>query len=175
MTRPLLIFCLLLAALVGGCAGPGTPQAKPRLLHKANVLPLALDPAFSFRKTKLFFFDPKVTKPSTSDVMNFERERMFYGAVAATEVEAREGNYFSFWWRAERIAHVTVRLEYRQQNLGSYVQAQEVDVPAAQGTLETSFKVVGDSYLQEGKVIAWRALLIENGKVVALTQSFLWN
>ena len=175
MTRPFLILCLLLAALVGGCAGPGTPQSKPRLLHKANVLPLALDPAFSFRKTKLFLFDPKVAKPSTSEMMNFERERMFYGTVASTEVEAHEGNYFSFWWRAERTANVTVRLEYRQQNLGAYVQAQEVDVAAAKGTLETSFKVVGDSYLQDGKVIAWRALLIENGKVVALTQSFLWN
>ena len=70
---------------------------------------------------------------------------------------------------------MTVRLEYRQQNLEAYVQAQEVDVPAAKGTIETKFKVVADSYHQEGKVIAWRALLIENGKIVALTQSFLWN
>ena len=175
MTRPFLILCLLLTALVGGCAGPGIPQSQPRLLHKANVLPLALDPAFSFRKTKLFLHDIKLEKPTTSDMLRFERERMFYGAVAATEIEAREGHYFAFWWRAERTANVTVRLEYRQANLGAYVQAQEVDVPAARGTLETQFKVVGDNYFQDGKVIAWRALLIENGKVVALTQSFLWN
>lgn len=175
MTRLLLIFCLLLAALVGGCAGPGAPQAQPRLLRKANVLPLALDPAFSFRKTKLFFHDRKLEKPTTSRMVNFERERMDYGTVTDTEMQAREGNYFDFWWRAERTAHVTVRLEYRQQNLGAYVQAQEVDVPAAHGTVQTKFKVVGDSYLQDGRVIAWRALLIENGKIVALTQSFLWN
>jgi len=175
MNRLFLIFCLLLAALAGGCVGPGTPQTKPRLLHKANVLPLALDPAFSFRKTKQFLFDPKLTKPSTSEMLSFERERMYYRAVAATEIEAREGHYFAFWWRAERTADVTVRLEYRQANLGAYVQAQEVDVPAAKGTLETQFQIVGDKYLQDGKVIAWRALLIENGKVVALTQSFLWN
>ena len=175
MTRLFLILCLLFAALGGGCAGPATPQSQPRLLRKANVLPLALDPAFAFRKTKLFLHDLKLEKPTTSDMVNFERERMYYGAVASTELEAREGNYFDFWWRAERTADVTVRLEYRQQNLGAYVQAQEVDVPAARGTVQTRFKVVGDRYLQDGKVIAWRALLIENGKVVALTQSFLWN
>ena len=175
MTRLFLIFCLLFAALAGGCAGPGTPQSEPRLLRKANVLPLALDPAFSFRKTKLFFHDLKQEKQTTSDTVNFERERLSYGAVAATELQAREGNYFDFWWRAERTANVTVRLEYRQQNLGAYVQAQEVDVPAACGTEHTKFKVVGDNYRQDGRVIAWRALLIENGKVVALTQSFLWN
>ena len=175
MTRPLLFLCLFLAALAGGCAGPGAPQSKPRLLHKANVLPLALEPAFSFRKNKIFLFDPKLTKQGNSEMLNFERERMFYKAVANTEIEAREGNYFAFWWRAEHTADLTVRLEYRQEKLGAYVQAQEVDVPAAKGTIETQFKIVGDSYLQEGKVIAWRALLIENGKVVALTQSFLWD
>jgi len=173
MTRSFLMVCLGIAVLAGGCAAP-VPQSKPRLLHKANVVPLALDPAFSFRKTKLFLFDNSV-KPTTSDVVNFERERMHFRAISGTEILAREGHYFDFWWRSARSANVTVRLEYRQQNLGAYVQAQEVEVPAAQGTIETKFQVVGDSYHQEGKVIAWRALLIENEKVVALTQSFLWN
>ena len=168
--------CLLFAVLAGGCAALQKQQSSPRLLRSANVLPLALDPAFSFRKTKLFLHDPLVERTVTTEPMiAFERERMHYGAISATESLAREGHYFDFWWRSERCANVTVRLEYRQQNLGAYVQAQEIDVPAARGTVETKFKVVGDSYHQEGRVIAWRALLIENGKIVALTQSFLWN
>jgi len=174
MTRPFLMFCLFLAVLAGGCAGPAL-QPKPRLLQRANVVPLALDPAFSFRKTKLFLHDRKLEKETTSDMVKFERERLNYGAVSGNEVLAREGHYFDFWWRSERTADVTVRLEYQQENLGAFVQAQEVDVPAAKGTIETKFKVVGDSYHQDGRVIAWRALLIERGKVVALTQSFLWN
>lgn len=173
MTRPFLI--LLFAVLAWGCAGPITPQSQPRLLTQANVVPLALDPAFSFRKTKLFLHDRKIEKPSTNEMINFERERLGYGAISNDEVEAREGHYFDFWWHAARPAHITVRLEYRQQNLGAYVQAQEVDVPLAQGTVETKFKIVGDDYRREGRVTAWRALLIENGKAVALTQSFLWN
>lgn len=174
MTRSFLILCLLIAALAGGCVAP-VPCSPPRLLHKADVLPLALDPAFSFRKTKLFFYNQALKKRSTDDMINFERERLTYGAVSATELQEREGNYFDFWWRSERLANVTVRLEYRQENLGDYVQAQEIDVPAAKGTVETKFNVLGDRYYQDGKVVAWRALLIENGKVVALTQSFLWN
>lgn len=173
MSRPLLI--LLFAALACGCAGPATPQSQPRLLTQANVVPLALDPAFSFLKTKLFFHDRKNEKPTGNQMIDFERERMSYGAVTNDQVAAREGHYFDFWWRAERPAHITVRLEYRQQNLGAFVQAQEVDVPLAKGTIETKFKVVGDDFRNEGRVTAWRALLIENGKVVALTQSFLWN
>ena len=175
MHRPFLIVCLFLAILGGGCAGP-VCQPPPRLLHKANVLPLALDDRFSFRKTKLFLHDRILEKKATTDLMiAFERERLGYGAVASDEIAAREGHYFDFWWRAERRANLTVRLEYQQQNLGAYIQAQEIDVPNALGTVETKFNVIGDRYHMDGRVISWRALLIENGKVVALTQSFLWN
>ena len=175
MSRPFLIVCLIFAVLGGGCATP-VPQPQPRLLRQANVLPLALDDAFSFRKTKLFLHDRVLEKKTTTNLMiAFERERMSFGAVADNEAAAREGHYFDFWWRAERRAHLTVRLEYQQQNLGAYVQAQEIDVPNALGTIETKFNVIGDRYHQDGRVISWRALLIENGKVVALTQSFLWN
>jgi hypothetical protein len=175
MSRPLLIVCLFLAVLGGGCAGPAL-QPKPRLLRQANVLPLALNDSFSFRKTRLFLHDRILEKKKTaSHMISFERERMGFGAVTNEENAAKEGHYFDFWWRAERRANVTVRLEYQQQNLGAYVQAQEVDVPNACGTIETKFSVIGDRYHQDGRVISWRALLIENGKVVALTQSFLWD
>jgi len=174
MTRPLLIVCLLFAVLAGGCA-VSVPQSQPRLLQKANVLPLALDPAFSFRKSGLFLQDKKIDKPTSNQMIDFERERLRYRAVSENAVRAREGHYYNFWWRAERPAHVTVRLEYRQETLGAYVQAQEVEVDALKGTIETKFTVIGDRYHQDGRVIAWRALIIENGKIVALTQSFLWN
>ena len=37
------------------------------------------------------------------------------------------------------------------------------------------FFVIGDEYNENGKVNGWRVMLIENGKVVGLNQSFLWN
>jgi len=107
-------------------------------------------------------------------MIDFERDRVNYGALTGAEYSSRYGQYFYFWWRARREADLTVRLEYRQQNLGAYVMAQEVQVLHATGTIETKFQVTGNDYNQEGRVLAWRALLIEDGKIVALRQSYLW-
>jgi hypothetical protein len=41
--------------------------------------------------------------------------------------------------------------------------------------METRFQVIGDDYIQDGRVISWRALLISEGKIVGLTQSYLWD
>ena len=68
-----------------------------------------------------------------------------------------------------------MRFEYRQANLGSYVQARELVFPGAKGSCKAEFNIIGDDYFEDGRVTAWRALVIENGKIVALNQSFLWN
>ena len=80
-----------------------------------------------------------------------------------------------FFWRSSRKADLTVRFEYRQQNLGAFVQAKEYVVKDAKGSYSSEFDVIGDQYNEDGKVCGWRVLLIENGKVVGLNQSFLWN
>jgi hypothetical protein len=41
--------------------------------------------------------------------------------------------------------------------------------------VKTSFAVTGDNYLWDGPVTAWRCLLIENNRIVAFTQSYLWK
>ena len=68
-----------------------------------------------------------------------------------------------------------MRLEYRQENLGSFVQAREVSCKDAKGSMKSEFDIIGDDYIEDGRVTAWRALLIENGRIVGLTQSYLWN
>jgi hypothetical protein len=68
-----------------------------------------------------------------------------------------------------------LRLEYRQQNLGSHVQARELRYSAAKGSIKSEFQIIGDDYEQDGQVTAWRAVLIEKGRIVAVNQSFLWN
>ena len=106
----------------------------------------------------------------------FERRHLLYGAITGSDIRDRYGNYFTFFWRARRPANLTVRLEYRQQKLGSMVQAREVDYPDAKGSYITRFSVNGDDYLEQGRVSAWRVLLIENHQtIVALGQSYLWR
>ena len=144
-------------------------------IDKANVLPLALDDAFQFRKSIIQLNDPQLNKPSFDAMINFERTRVNYGALNSYERRARYGHYFKFFWRSNRKADLTLRFEYRQQNLGAYVQAKEINYKDAKGSFVSEFDVIGDQYTEDGQVCGWRALLIENGKIVALHQSFLWN
>jgi len=188
---------LALALLaISGFAGPA--QEEPRLLAKVTPLPVALNKDFEFRKTKLYFLSERQlrgqAKPASASLkqsaaneayskaatsqdvsITFEREYRLFGAVTNLDRRQLYGNYFDFFWRAKRPADVTVRLEYRQEKLHAQVQAQEISYANVRGTHKTEFKVIGDDYLDDGKVIAWRCLLIENGTVVAENRSFLWE
>lgn len=166
---------LLRALACCGCAAVALGAELPRLLDKAPVLPLALNDDFEFRKSRLFLLDSRFWKPSVDASITFERQRALRGAVTAVDRLRRFGNYYTFYWRTKRSADLIVRLEYRQENLGAYVQAQELVYPGAKGSFRSDFSVVGDDYFEDGKVTAWRAILIENGRIVALNQSFLWN
>jgi hypothetical protein len=170
MKRLLTAFATLALA-----ASASSAPVPPRQLDKANVLPLALDDAFQFRKTKIFLNEPELFKPTTDPMIAFERLRVNHGAVTQYDRQQRYGHYYTFFWKSGRKTDLTVRFEYRQQRLGSYVQARELFYPAVKGTVKSDFAVIGDDYREDGKVTSWRALLIENGRIVGLTQSFLWN
>jgi hypothetical protein len=172
---------------------------EPKVLAKVKPLPVALDRDFEFRKTKLYFLNDKPltqkgprtsssksgklgsTTPSSKSAtiqdasITFERQYRLFGAVTGLDQHQRFGDYFDFFWRAKRAADLTVRLEYRQEKLHSFVQAQEISYPNARGNHKTEFKVVGDDYFDDGRVIAWRCLLIENGRIVAENRSYMWE
>ena len=193
------VFGLILLAL--GASSEGARREEPRIVEKVTTLPVALDKDFEFRKTKLFFLSEKPstvgqrTRQTTSTLgksssgnspsqktatlqdvpITFERQYRMFGAVTALDQRQRFGNYFDFFWRAKRPSDVTVRLEYRQEKLHEHVQAQEITYRNVRGTHKTEFKVIGDDYFDDGRVIAWRCLLIANGQIVAETSSFMWE
>jgi hypothetical protein len=107
--------------------------------------------------------------------IRFERQYRLFGAVTRLDQRERTGNYFDFFWKALRPADLTMRLEYKQEKLHAHIQAQEIFYPQARGMHKTEFKVVGDDYFDDGRVIAWRCSLIENGRIVAETHSYLWQ
>lgn len=168
------IFAVLTSAiLLFGCAAPQGPANQ---LERANVLPLALDNSFQFRKVQQTFFDHRIPMPNTqSDAARFERSYLTWGAINSWDLEQRDGNYYNFFWRTSTPADVTVRLEYRQAGLGNYVKAKELYYPNARGSYKSHFEVVGDEFHENGRVTAWRALLIVDGRIVALRQSFMWR
>ena len=198
----ILLAALFLLAPATACFAARQPE--PRLLTTVRPLPIALDPQFQFRKEKLYFLgeqDLTISHPFTNDPdatdqtsqaqggknkqkstgaiqeasITFERQYRLFGAVTKFDQHQRFGNYFDFFWRVKRPAEVSVRLEYRQEKLHAHVQAQEVDLGTVRGSQKTSFKVVGDDYFDNGRVLAWRCLLIENGHVVAERRSYLWD
>jgi hypothetical protein len=188
MTPMKLATIFLLAAV---SAGNALAADAPKLLSKVDPLPVALSNDFQFRKTKLFLLSetpPKARKSILSSAqtsaqttgiaeasMNFERTYRMYGAITGADQHQRFGNYFDFFWRAKRPANVTVRLEYRQDKLRAFVQAREISYPNAKGNHKTEFVVIGDDYFNDGRVISWRCLLIENGRIVAENRSYLWE
>ena len=117
---------------------------------------------------------PRLTGQVDPSVV-FERNYRMFGAITALDQHQRFGTYFDFFWRARRKADVRVRLEYRQEKLHAFVQAREVRYPEAHGHYKTEFAIVGDDFFDDGRVIAWRASLIVNGRIVAVTRSYLWE
>ncbi len=190
---------LSVLALFAFIASGKPAPVEPRIVEKVTPLPVALDKDFEFRKTKLFIISNKpsrtgqsgrqttssITKKSNSpgqktatlqDVpITFERQYRMFGAVTSLDAHQRFGNYFDFFWRAKRPSDITVRLEYRQEQLHEHVQAQEISYQNVHGTHKTEFKVIGDDYFDDGEVIAWRCLLISNGRIVAENRSFMWQ
>jgi hypothetical protein len=189
----------LIGLLLSG-VGMGAAE-EPRILEKVTPLPVALSGDFEFRKTKLYFLSEKAprqnqaqrttstlrpgaatnTAPARKTAtlqdapITFERQYRLFGAVTQVDQRQRFGDYFDFFWRAKRTADLTARLEYRQEKLHDFVQAQEISYRNVRGTHKTEFKVVGDDYFDDGRVIAWRCLLIENGRIVAENHSFMWE
>jgi len=171
MFRLLILLCAAIA--MGGCAGPEGPANR---LTKANVLPMALDDSFQIRKILQTNYDATAIAPVTkSDAAMFERERWSWGAVDYTDLRERSGNSYKVFWRNKQSSDVTVRLEYRQTGLGNYVLAKERTYPATRGSHRSSFDVLGDEYIENGRVTAWRILLIVDGKIVAFRQSYIWK
>ena len=190
-------FSLIL--LVLGASSEGARREEPRVVEKVIPLSVALDKDFEFRKTKLFLISEKPstagqrTRQTTSTLgakstspsqktatlqdvpITFERQYRMFGAVSGLDQRQRFGNYFDFFWRAKRPSDVTVRLEYRQEKLHEHVQGQEITYRNVRGTHKTEFKVIGDDYFDDGRVIAWRCLLIANGRIVAENRSFMWE
>ena len=176
-------------------AAAPTPQ-QPVVLRDVRPLPKTLDPNFEFRKTKLFLMTEEAPQtkqsskgkarsgdfnsaraPTTAEAaaITFERQYRLFGAVTKLDQHQRFGNYFDFFWRVKQPADVTVRLEYRQEKLHAHVQAQEISYPEIRGNHKTEFRVIGDDYFDGGRVIAWRCLLINGGRIVAENRSFLWE
>ena len=166
-----------LAMLIGGIM---VRAENPLPMENVNVLPLAINDNFEFRKFEIFRNAPPVpgaTPILTKDLMiDFERKHRLWGALDGWDTSSKTGQYFTFFWRAKKPANLTIRLEYRQSNLKNYVQARELNYPNAKGSHTSEFAILGNDYETDGPITSWRAILIEDRRIiVALLQSRTWQ
>ncbi|MDQ2918999.1 MAG: hypothetical protein M3R10_03885 [Verrucomicrobiota bacterium] len=181
-----ILVAAFLFLICNSIVGAKTAAADYKQLTKVDQLPVALDSDFQFRKTKLFSLGDipggsaakrfQTGRPGPKDPsVGFESAYRLYGAVTELDKRQRYGNYFDFFWRARRPATITIRLEYQQEKLRTLTQAREITYPNAHGHIKTEFAVIGDDYLNDGRVLAWRCVLIEKGRIVAEDRSYLWR
>lgn len=114
----------------------------------------------------------------TEDAMiSFERSYLLYGAITSDEYRAREGKYYTIFWKSkgDRRPGMVVRLEYMQANTGDEVKVKEVTVDKVQRQNTTDINVIGEEFKEDGNVVAWRASLVRDGEVISSVESFLWE
>ncbi len=112
----------------------------------------------------------------TDDAMIlFEQTHHLHGAVTAEEYAEKYGNYYNVFWKSKSPgSQVTVRFEYRQTKTGAEVHQIDAVVTAKKKNV-TKFRINGEHYTSGGTVSSWRALILQNGEVVAENKSFLWK
>src|SRR5579862_7856602 len=89
--------------------GKAPPETSRRRLVKADVLPLALDDRYQFRKVEEFLNEPRFNKPTVDQMVLFERQRANYGAITSLDHLEVRGHYYNFFWRTKQPGPVTVR------------------------------------------------------------------
>jgi hypothetical protein len=129
-----------------------------------------------FTKVKIYRLNPEAKITAVDPSIPFEHEHLLYGAVSRDDREARRGNYYTFFWKVDdKSQPVKVRFEYRQAVTRSAVKQQELEIANVKGSNITKFQITGNEFQTAGKVLAWRAVLLQGGKEIATTRSSMWN
>ena len=140
------------------------------------ALPACASKPQGFTKVKIYRLNPEARITAVDPSIPFEQQHLLYGAVTKDDREARKGNYYSFFWKAEdQTQPVKLRFEYRQSVTRSAVKRQEVEITGVKRNNVTRLQITGEEYLTSGKILAWRAVLLQGGKEIGSTQSFMWH
>jgi hypothetical protein len=118
------------------------------------------------------------TLPSMDDPMvRGEVLHRLYGAVSWSERLDRLGQYFTVLWSEREGAGEPVRVvfEYQQAASGDKVKRRFQEFASEEVEGKAQFKVIGEDFRKNGRVLAWRISLWRGKKEVASEQSYLWE
>ena len=148
-------YLLIPLCVLGACAG----HKEPLVVKQFKILDQKIDDQE----------DPMVRS---------EKQRRLHGAVSVAERNARLGAYYTLLWSDPNgigTGEVELLFEYQQGATASLVKrmVKRFNSREASGTVE--FAVIGDDYLKNGRVLAWKATLSRGGRLLATRKSHLWQ
>lgn len=111
-------------------------------------------------------------------MVRMEKERRLHGAVSMAERRQRLGQYYTLIWRDSAGVNqgpVEVVFQYQQGATGSRKKRITHEFPASASNGIVEFAVIGDNYLKGGRVLAWQATVLRNGRELASSRSYLWK
>jgi hypothetical protein len=127
-------------------------------------------------KVNYYRFDSKKKLVTADPSISFEQKYYLYGAISEEEVAAREGIYFNVHWGVkDRSQPVKLVLQYRQAKTGAALYSKEVEPSSIKGSNTTEMSVIGDDWVKNGHVTAWKISLMRGKEEVAEHHSYLWQ
>lgn len=146
---------LLVVLFLGACAGPPQPLV-----------------------VKQFQLRDQARNPGDDPMVRMEKERHLHGAVSMAERRQRLGQYYTLVWHDPAgvgQGPVEVVFQYQQGATASLVKRVSKEFPASASQGIAEFAVIGDSYFDGGKVLAWKATLRRGARELATRRSYLWQ
>ncbi len=157
---PRLLLAASLVLLMASCISTKSPgnggtitKVNPYHLHDITKPVIAVDPSYIF-----------------------ERNALLHGAISNVERLERQGDYFTIFWQAEdRSQPVTVRLEYRTKVSGMAIKSITEEVTDIKRKNVTKFSFIGQTFVTNGPIIAWRVSLVRGKDEITHYNSYLWE
>jgi hypothetical protein len=145
-------------------------ESKPFQEPKKNTGPVVIGKIYDFLN------DPDVTPTGGNEPLEYEFKYFNYGAVTEDQKKARLGHYYVVnFENSGPQEDLILRFEYRQEKTREKIHVFEIPFPAVKGSRKGNFKVIGNDYLTNGRVISWRASVVrQNGEVLDERTSFVW-
>ena len=134
------------------------------------------DPEAEISKVKIERIELGKKFETEDPMIAFERRYLLYRAYKSEDYWAREGKYYSIFWESDdRSPGLVVRFEYIQAGTEDEIHVKEVSIDRVKRRNVTKFEVVGEEFIDNGNVLAWRASLVRGDETVATFESFLWD
>lgn len=103
---------------------------------------------------------------------------ILYGEMSRKQRENKLGQYYTIHWE-DTFPHSTIDLvfEYQRAGHGSRIFSQKINYPANRsgGEITAEFSFTGEDYAASGRVMTWKATLLQDGKEVSRRTSYLWE